>query len=507
MTSTFVDARERKLFYAMLAAFTIVRMVVASLVPLSGDEAYYWSCSRNPDWSYFDQPAVVIWLMIPFRFLLGETALAVRMPAILASLGIGLLLPPLVRRLGGGMREATTAYLWMSAMPMFVIGSFYVSTDIMMTPFFVAATWAAVAISQGERRAWWGFGVAIGVAFLSKFPGVLVLPAILAALTSAKARQDLKTPTPWLAGLVAFAITAPVWIWGAQHDWANIEFQLSKRHEVHALTAKYLGEFLGANLLLASPFLAIAFVPAWWRAIRRRDAAWLTVAVAAAAPFAAFGVVALRERVGAHWGAPGLILLAVLFALQHGERPRRKLAIASGLFGGILGAVAITVALFPGLVLDRDWTYPGRPNRISTKSLAAAFGNEELLAKVEAIRRPDELVACESYTVVHILGFLSKGTLPIVLGDVAGGDHGLASLYWMTPDELRGRNVLFVSKHKYSPEPELRKRFASVEELPPIDLVRNGELVRRFVVFRCTNLLKPEGAFTLIPAEVAQAPR
>lgn len=501
MTTTAApDHRERRLFYAMLAAFTLLRMVVAALAPLSGDEAYYWSCSRNFDWSYFDQPPLVIWLMIPFRAILGETSLAVRMPAILASLAIGLMLPPLVKRLGGGLREATTSYLWMSAMPFFIIGSFYASTDILMAAFFVATTWAAVAIAQGERRAWWGFGAAIGLAFLSKFPGVLVLPAILGALTAPSARKDLKTPVPWLAGMLAFAITAPVWIWGAQNQWANFEFQLSGRHEVQAVTAKYIGEFIGANLLLATPFLAVAFLPAWWRAVRRRDPAWLTVAVAAAAPFVIFGFVALRERIGAHWGAPGLLLLVVLFAVQHGERPRRKLAIASGAFGGIIGAAAITIAIFPGLVLDRDWTYPGRPNRISTKSLAAALGNDELLARVEAVRRPDELVACESYTVVHILGFLSKGTLPIVLGDVAGGDHGLASLYWMTPEELRGKDVLFVSKHKYSPEPELRKRFAQVEELPPIDLERNGELVRRFAVFRCTNLLKPEGAFTRVPA-------
>jgi len=501
MNSIPVDARERRLFYAMLAAFTLLRMAVAAFVPLSGDEAYYWSCSRFVDWSYFDQPAGAIWPMVPFRALFGETALAVRMPAILASLGIGLILAPLVRRLGGTMREATTAYLWMSAMPMFVIGSFYLSTDIVMAAFFMAATWAAVAIAQGERKAWWGFGLAIGFAFLSKFPGVLVLPAILAALVAPSARKDLKTPVPWLSGLLAFALTTPVWIWAMQHDWANIEFQLSKRHEVHAVSLKYIGEFAGANLLLAGPLLAIAFVPAWWRAVKRRDPAWLTVAVAAAAPFVVFSIVALRERVGAHWGAPGLTLLALLFALQRGERPRKKLAIASGLFAWGLSAAAITVAIFPGLVLDRDWTYPGRPNRISTKSLASAFGNDELLARVEALRRPDELVASESYTIVHVLGFLSKGTLPIVLGDTAGGDHGLASLYWMTPEELRGRNVLFVSKHKFSPEPELRKRFERVEALAPIDLMRNGKLVRRFVVFRCTNLLRPEKAFTLIPGK------
>lgn len=486
----------------MLAAFTIVRMVVAAITPVSGDEAYYWACSCNLDWCYFDQPGLAIWPMIPFRAILGENSLAVRMPAILASLGVGFILPPLVKRLGGGIREATTSYLWMNAMPAFLIGSFYASTDIVMATLFLGATWAAVSIAQGERRAWWGFGAAIGFAFLAKFPGVLVLPAVFAALFSSKsARSDLKTPVPWLAGLLAFVITTPVWIWGAQHDWANIAFQLTKRHVVHSISARYLLEFLGANLLLATPFLGVAFVPAWWRAIRRRDAAWMTVSIAAVMPIVAFSIVALRERVGAHWGAPSLITLTVIFALQRGDRPRRKLAIAAGLFGGVIAATAIIVANAPGLVLDRDWSYPGAPNRISTKDLAEAFGNEELLTKVEAIRRPDEIVSSESYTVVHLLGFLSGNRIPTLLGNVANGKHGLASLYWETPEELRGKNVLFVSKHIHSPEPELRKRFEKVEQLSPIDLTRNGELVRRFVVFRCTNLQKPEGAFTLIPAK------
>src|SRR6185295_10579187 len=99
------DASSRRTFWLVLSVATALRMLLAAVVPLSGDEAYYWDCSRHPDWSYFDQPPLVIWAMRPFRLLLGETSLAIRMPAILASLGLGLCLPPLARRLGGGYRE------------------------------------------------------------------------------------------------------------------------------------------------------------------------------------------------------------------------------------------------------------------------------------------------------------------------------------------------------------------------------------------------------------------
>ena len=97
MEETTREARSRRTFWIVLAVATAFRILLAAVVPLSGDEAYYWSCSRHVDWSYFDQPPLVIWFMSPFRLLLGETSLAVRMPAILASLGIWAL-PAAARR-------------------------------------------------------------------------------------------------------------------------------------------------------------------------------------------------------------------------------------------------------------------------------------------------------------------------------------------------------------------------------------------------------------------------
>lgn len=194
--------------------------------------------------------------MVPFRALLGETAIAVRAPALLASLLIGLFLLPLVRRLGGGPRQAAAAYLLLHAMPAFLLGSSYASTDVAMSAAYVAATWAAVALAQGERRAWWGFGLAIGLGFLAKFPTVLVLPALLPALLDRSRGHRfaaLRDWRPWLAGAVALALTAPVWLWAAAHHWDNLRFQLVGRHQVEGFTLRHLGEFLGANLLLASP--------------------------------------------------------------------------------------------------------------------------------------------------------------------------------------------------------------------------------------------------------------
>ena len=53
----------RKSYLALVLAVTLAHAVAATMLPLSGDEAYYWDCARNPDWSYFDQPPLAIWIV------------------------------------------------------------------------------------------------------------------------------------------------------------------------------------------------------------------------------------------------------------------------------------------------------------------------------------------------------------------------------------------------------------------------------------------------------------
>jgi 4-amino-4-deoxy-L-arabinose transferase-like glycosyltransferase len=316
----------------LVLAFVVVHGVLAASLPVSGDEAYYWDCSRHPDWATYDQPPLMMLAPIPFRAVLGETRLAVRGPAILASFLIGLFLLPLARRLGGGPREAAWAYLVLHATPLFFLGSFYASTDIGMMAGYLAAVWAAVAIAQGHRRAWWGFGVAVALGFLAKFPAVLVLPALVPPLLRPEVRADLRRPVPYLAALLSGALTLPVWIWGAQHDWVNLTFQLEQRHSLGPFTFVYLGEFLALSALLASPPLAVAMAMAWWRGWRRKDHAWAALLVGAAVPPVFFSYVALRESIAPHWSGPAVVLATVALACTF---PRPRWLVRSGVAFGL----------------------------------------------------------------------------------------------------------------------------------------------------------------------------
>ena len=488
---------DRWLFVAVVVTSVALHAWLAASLPLSGDEAYYWDCARHLDWSYFDQPGLVIWPIQLARAVLGDTTLAVRFPAVLASLLSALFLLPLVRRLGGGARHAAVAVVLLHAMPVYFFGVFYESTDAGMMAAWIGATWAAVALAQGEQRAWWGFGLALGLGFLAKFPIVLVLPALLPALSVREVRRQLTTPIPWLAAAMSFALTTPVWIWAARHDWDNIRFQLAGRHEAHHLTLRYLGEFIGANLALATPFLAVALAVAWWRGWQRRDPAWRVLLVAAASPLVVFGLVSLRERVGGHWGVPGLVVtMAALVLVEF--RGRRTLIALGALLGLTLSLAVVVAALHPERLLGRQWHLAGRTIEVPQRPIAMAFGYPEVVAALEAQMAPGEWAACESYTTVHLLAFHSGGRLPVLLARLTGGRHGLAALYWHRPEALQGRDVLFVTE-KDGIEDQLVGLFQSIEEEVPIEVRVGGRVIRTFRVLRCRDLRHPEDVFTVLP--------
>jgi 4-amino-4-deoxy-L-arabinose transferase-like glycosyltransferase len=484
-------------YVCLLLALVAVHAVLAATLPVSGDEAYYWDCSRHPDWATYDQPPLMMLAPIPFRAVLGETRLAVRGPAILASFLIGLFMLPLARRLGGGPREAVWAYLVLHAAPLFFLGSFYASTDIGMMAGYVGATWAAVAIAQGERRAWWGFGVAVALGFLAKFPAVLVLPALVPALLRREVRAHLRTPVPYLAAALSGALTAPVWIWGARHDWVNLTFQLQQRHAPGGFTAVHVIEFLALSAGLASPPLAAAMAATWWKGWRRSDHAWSVLLVGAASPVVFFSYVALREPVAPHWSGPAVVLTAVALACT---LPRPRWLIGAGIaFGLAVSLVAVLAVLLLPRIADGRWRFAGRWQGSVASLAAAATANDEIVAEVVRRLRPGEMMASESYTNVHLFAFLSGGTLPTRLAHVGGGVHGLASLYWYRPEELQGRDFLFVTTRD-GMAARLSAVFSEVTEESPFVVERNGTIVRRISFVHCRDLRRPEGTFTHLPS-------
>lgn len=299
---------------AAVAGLIGARLVMAALLPLSADEAYYWLWSRHLAAGYYDHPPGIAFVIRFGTLLLGDTELGVRLGGILLSIlatwfvwrtaelvlkdagraGLAALLFNLTLMIGVEMLAATPDTLSVSATAGFL--------------FFLAK-----AQDSGNGRWWLGAGVLAGLGLLAKYSGFFVgLGALLWLLASARARPFLKAPWPWIGGLLALVIFLPNLWWQTQHDWMTFAFQFGRVTGGH-LTGRYLAEFLGAQLGLATPFILILMISGAVRARVPADARFLLLCLAAPAVIY-FLIHALHDRVQGNWPAFLYPMLAILAA-------------------------------------------------------------------------------------------------------------------------------------------------------------------------------------------------
>ena len=338
-----------------IALLTLWRFAIAWLLPVTQDEAYYFDWSRSFAWGYFDHPPGVAVLGITSS-LAQSSAFAARLGTLLAGTLTLVVVAAFYHRCG--LRSRADLFLSLTL----GIGNLAgLASGILTTPdAALGLAWAvalheALAALQGDRRRWLSAGIATGLGLLGKYTMVLVGPLFLWAILWADPRA-LRTPWPYLGGLLALLIFAPHLLWNADNDWVTMRFQfghgfsmetgplLDNRLPAPAEGAYAEGraaptmqpfervgsllEYLGTQLslwgLLAPVLLAALLL------LRRRPASltrWRPAArelliAGALFPLLFFGVAAVFSSVEANWPAVYLMCAAPLISpwLSHWRR-------------------------------------------------------------------------------------------------------------------------------------------------------------------------------------------
>jgi 4-amino-4-deoxy-L-arabinose transferase-like glycosyltransferase len=306
------------LFAIALAALTAIRLIVAALVPVSPDEAYYWVWSRAPAPGYLDHPFMVaLWIRLGTT-LFGHGPFGIRLLAPLsAALGTILILDA-ARRLGAGRGYA--AALMLNATLLFGAGGILMTPDTPLLLFWIATLWAMARIVAGGSGWWWlTTGVFAGLALDSKYTAALLLAGIglWLLLLPAGRRWLLRDPRPWIGLAIALLLFLPVILWNADHHWASFLKQGGRTGDFHpARAAQFLAELVLGQLGLATPVIFVLCVAGVFRvtrlALTRRDQASGLLVALALLPALVFIQHALGDRVQGNW--PEIIYPAAVIA-------------------------------------------------------------------------------------------------------------------------------------------------------------------------------------------------
>ena len=328
------DARLVRNTALTVLALVALRLVAAAWTPLTFDEAYYWMWSKHLAGGYYDHPPMVAFVIRAGTMIAGDTELGVRLVSILLALPMSFAVYRAAAILFGGQRVAATATILLNVTLMAAVGTLIVTPD---APLLVASSFVLFFLAkvlETGRGAWWlAVGAAVGAALLSKYTALFFGPAILIWLVAVpKLRRWLLSPWPYLGGLVALAMFAPVILWNADHHWVSFLKQIG-RARIEDFRPAFIAELIPTQIAFATPLVFILGAMGL-HALAWRKAGAFAARVLINAMFwtivAYFIWHSLHARVEANWFAPVYpafaIAAAVAAHLTRWEARRQRLA-------------------------------------------------------------------------------------------------------------------------------------------------------------------------------------
>jgi hypothetical protein len=449
----------------------VLRGIAGAIIPLSGDEAYYWEWSRRLAAGYVDHPPAVAWTIAAFSFL-GTNPFAVRVGFTLCGLAATLLAGATAIAITGAQRSAAHAILMVALAPMVIVSFAMASPDAPYALAWSAALYCAARAFRDPQMRWYVLlGIALGVALMSRFFSWALVAGIVAAAAAGRYPRAVRRLI--VSIVIAGIIFAPFIWWNATHGWATFVFSLAQRHvdEWDALRPPVL--FIVCALAF-SPLVWIAAVGASWKRI---DPLlwWTGVPI-----LVLFFVLSLYERVEVYWFVGPFISLAIAAACVTQNFARARYAVAAA-FTALLWIVSFAPAPLYAFARSRGvHLADGGPFELYTY--------QSLARDVQRLQgRTGAAIMTDGYGFSSLLDFYAN-VPPVVIGYDAQGKQART---WIQHLPLES-NALFVDKVPFLTRPDFEKRFAiactSVEPGPPLAYPLPGRGVRKYYTTWCKGI-------------------
>ncbi len=489
---------DQRLIRATALLFCL-RFLAAFLIDLAPQEAYYWNYAQHPALSYFDHPPMIAWVISAGQFLLGKNALGVRLGGLLLTLLSTWLLYTL-GRFWFNRRAGLWAALLFQLIPLYFVYGMLITPDVPLIFFWLLTLYlVSLAVREDQKWAWYVAGAALGLALLSKYTAIFLVPSTLLWLTLDRChRQWLIRKEPYLALLIAALFFTPVILWNVEHDWASFGFQVSDRFtRAPSQPLKSLGEFLLMQVGVTSPILlaGLLMMPALpvSYALSDRRLRWRFCFLFSIPILAFMLLFSIRSGVKANWTLPGYLSLLVAaypcyryFRLNSGAR---KLLVARYFLISFFYALPV---LYVVAIYHLTLTIPGIPTHSFTtgwKELGQTVGQEARTFEV-ADGKKVFLLGLDSHYIAAALSFYSDDSREVFSRNLVG-KRALAFEYWTPKIDLVGFNALAVDGNPPDLD-SLRKYFVRVDEnIKRLPVVKGGRVLGHFYVVKCFGYRRP----------------
>jgi len=527
----------KKVLIWLLVISAVVRGVLAAWLEFGNDEVYYWTYALYPDWSHFDHPPMVGWVIQLFSLnLLFDSEFFIR----LASVVFMTADTYIIYRIGKDIKDAQTglyaALLYTASIYAFVITGIFIMPDTPLMLFWLLAFWMTIrfffglprfarndadnedalrVIARRHDEAIQGnrylifFGLFAGLAILSKYSGVFLWVGMGLYILIFN-RKQLKNPYLYLSLLISALCCLPILYWNMQNDFISFSFHSERVGGGHinfgTFGTELAGEFLYNNPVVFV-LAIIAIVAAFKKKIDMEKSALRLVLCTALPLIFTFLAFSLTRPTLPHWNAPAYILLVLLMACMLSDKnpvddgyfklPKGIMAALSVMFFVVVvGSVEIQTGFIP---LDRH----NEPEKLGRDDFTLdMYGWEQLEEKFAMLREKkiaegvmkaeDGIVADEWFPLANLDYYMARPLGMKVMG--IGWPHNLHKYLWINEERggfRKGEDFWFLTDSRYYKRPEALypDGFESIVPIDTLTIERCGKPAKNFFVYACKGLI------------------
>jgi hypothetical protein len=252
--------------WVIAAAYVALELAFSDRYGFQQDELYFLVASHHLAFGYVDQPPLAV-LLARATDLFGVNPTAIRILPALAGGAIVLLTARLAALFGGGRAARVIAALAVAISPVLLdavhVGN---TTPYDLLAWTVVTACVATALLRDRPRWWLGAGVAAGIGVEDEYLILTLLAAlVIGILVTPAHRAVIKTPWPWLGGVIALAIWLPNLVWQFANGWPQLTMA-SALHQQNTSAGNYAAG-LPAQLiitgLLGIPLVIAGFIALW----------------------------------------------------------------------------------------------------------------------------------------------------------------------------------------------------------------------------------------------------
>ena len=508
----------------LLVISALIRAFLAAFLEFGNDEVYYWTYAKYPDWSHFDHPGMVGWVMQLFSLnLLFDSELALR----LSSVVFMTINTYIIYKMGCLIKNKLTGFyaalLYTSSVYAFVVTGILILPDTPLMLFMLLSLYCFLRFFIGREKnngeSWKNDNVMLvlggflaGLSMLSKYSGVFIWSGV-GLYVLLYDRKLLKNKYLYISVFLSALCLLPLLIWNIQNDFISFSFHGDRVGLFGKLHLEYfLGELAG-EMLYNNPVNFVLIIIALVALVKGRSYISSTprrLLLLFALPFVfVFWVFSLTRSILPHWTSPAvtmLMLFPAAFLAEKQDVSEAGLRLPKSLVASVLTIAAV---VFVGVLEIKTGFIPMRFSEKSktvsrwneTDVTMTIYGWRKIKPQFEAIRNEkveagmmkedDGMIALQWFPLANLDYYVAY---PLGINMYGIGDIKKIHKYqWINEERgglKKGGDYWFLSESSdyYDPERYLKNSFETIVPCDTIVVDRCGNVGKYVFVYMCKGL-------------------